>query len=59
MESIERWLPVVGYEGLYEVSDQGRVRSLSRPGHPGRILKPTGAGNGPYWRVDLSRSGSQ
>lgn len=26
----ERWLPVVGYEGLYEVSDMGRVRSLDR-----------------------------
>ena len=26
----ERWLPVVGYEGYYEVSDQGRVRSLDR-----------------------------
>jgi hypothetical protein len=26
----ERWLPVVGYEGFYEVSDQGRVRSLDR-----------------------------
>lgn len=26
----ERWLPVVGYEGLYEVSDQGRVRALAR-----------------------------
>ncbi len=26
----ERWLPVVGYEGLYEVSDDGRVRSLDR-----------------------------
>lgn len=23
----EQWLPVVGYEGLYEVSDQGRVRN--------------------------------
>ena len=23
----EKWLPVVGYEGLYEVSDHGRVRS--------------------------------
>lgn len=28
--SAERWLPVVGYEGVYEVSDQGRVRSLDR-----------------------------
>lgn len=26
----ERWLPVVGYEDLYEVSDLGRVRSLDR-----------------------------
>lgn len=26
----ERWLPVIGYEGLYEVSDLGRVRSLDR-----------------------------
>jgi hypothetical protein len=25
---VELWKPVVGYEGLYEVSDQGRVRSL-------------------------------
>ena len=46
----ERWLPVVGFEGLYEVSDYGRVRSVDRvvklDGHPklkqrtmrGRIL---------------------
>ena len=26
----ERWLPVVGHEGLYEVSDFGRVRSCAR-----------------------------
>lgn len=26
----ERWLPVPGYEGSYEVSDMGRVRSLDR-----------------------------
>jgi hypothetical protein len=26
----ERWVEVVGYEGLYEVSDIGRVRSLER-----------------------------
>lgn len=29
-QSNEIWKPVVGYEGIYEVSDQGRVRSLSR-----------------------------
>lgn len=27
---VERWLPVVGYESYYEVSDFGRVKSLSR-----------------------------
>jgi hypothetical protein len=25
----ERWLPVVGYEGVYEVSDRGRVKRLA------------------------------
>lgn len=28
--SDEEWRPVVGYEGLYEVSSRGRVRSLDR-----------------------------
>lgn len=26
-----RWLPIPGWEGFYEVSDSGRVRSLPRP----------------------------
>ena len=30
----ERWLPVKGYEGLYEVSNKGRVRNRRK-----RILK--------------------
>lgn len=30
MSSRERWKAVVGFEGKYEVSDQGRVRSLDR-----------------------------
>lgn len=46
-EDDEIWKPVVGYEGLYEVSTRGRVRSLDRRvfngvGYyimPGRILK--------------------
>ncbi len=28
--TVERWLAVVGYEGSYEVSDYGRVRSVDR-----------------------------
>lgn len=47
---VDRWLPVVGYEGHYEVSDLGRVRSLervvphARHGQyklPARLLTPT------------------
>lgn len=30
---VETWRPVVGYEGHYEVSDHGRVRSLERTVH--------------------------
>lgn len=38
----EQWKPVVGYEGLYEVSDRGRVKRVKdAPGTwVGRILKP-------------------
>lgn len=49
MHSPERWLPIPGYEGLYEVSDSGRVRSLfsgrqlavplDRKGYPRLVLK--------------------
>src|SRR5688572_24881149 len=52
----ERWLPIAGWEGYYEVSDHGRVRSLDRlavrrQGKPaarrGRVmaLQKTGAGH--------------
>jgi len=34
----ENWMPVYGYEGLYEVSNHGRVRSLFRYK---KVLKPT------------------
>jgi hypothetical protein len=45
----ERWKNVAGYEGLYEVSDLGRVRSLHmspRWGREPRILRPQMSGNG-------------
>jgi len=38
---MERWLSVPGYEGKYEVSDHGRVRSLDRLDSRGR--RRTGA----------------
>lgn len=49
----ERWLPVVGYEGFYEVSDWGRVRSLPRKKCRGTILKPQPLPSG-YLNVGLS-----
>ena len=60
----ELWLPVVGYEGLYEVSSLGRVRSLDRwvkrrKGgflQAGRVLKP-GLGNGYHFNVSLYKGG--
>ena len=38
-ENIEIWKPVVGYEGLYEVSSYGRVRSLDKITTDGRKIK--------------------
>lgn len=62
----ERWLPVVGYEGLYEVSDLGRVRGLDRleqiggprPGvrrRRGRVLRQFRMKTTPYLYVRLSK----
>lgn len=65
---IENWLPVVGYEGLYEISDQGRAQSLDHcvhngrwPGAPdrlihGRILTPGLTSDGQYLTVHLSKN---
>lgn len=50
----EEWRPVAGYEGLYDVSSLGRVRSLRRSSTSGRVLKPwVQAGYG-YLAVKLS-----
>ena len=55
---VETWLPIPGYEGLYEVSDHGRVRSLDRlrvngSPIPGRIHSPYDTQNG-YLAIKLS-----
>lgn len=47
---IEEWRDVVGYEGLYEVSDWGRVR------RNGKILRPAKIKNG-YLLVSLYKNG--
>lgn len=53
----EEWRPVVGYEGIYEVSNFGRVKRIaphSVRGNAGTFLKPK---EGPYLRVTLFRDG--
>jgi hypothetical protein len=59
----ERWLPVVGFEGFYEVSDLGRVRGVDRivkaklgsqRRQRGIILRPGLSGTG-YWMVRLTK----
>lgn len=46
----ERWLPVVGAEGRYEISDHGRCRNAKT----GRTLKPNMGAQG-YNRYNLPR----
>lgn len=38
--SEEVWRDVVGFEGLYQISSWGKVKSLPRRGRKERILKP-------------------
>lgn len=55
----ERWLPIPGYEGRYDVSDHGRVRRLkvsygrALPAPEIATLKRAGR----YWSAQLSHSG--
>ena len=62
----EIWRPVVGFEGLYEVSSYGRVKSLKRPYENNggiqwtkeRILSP-GKDKDGYLQVNLHCNGKQ
>lgn len=54
----EVWKDVVGYEGYYEVSNLGRVRSLGHDAwHKGKILKPSFDGKRNYLFVGLHKNG--
>lgn len=65
----EEWLPIKGYEGLYEISNLGVIRSLDRIAQrkdrwggdtsvsvKGRVLRPIKMKNG-YLSVSLSKDG--
>lgn len=69
----EEWRAVPGFEGFYEASSLGRIRSLSRTSvvpsprwgtmmsrrHTGRILKPKKTGKLRYFYVVLSVGGAR
>ena len=66
MNNTEIWKDVFGFEGLYQVSNLGKVRSLDRlvnSGigirlYKGRVLKPVNNNDG-YLQVALSKDGKQ
>ena len=60
---METWKDIKGYEGIYQISDKGRVRSLDRLDNKGRkthgrILAVKHDGGG-YCQVALSKDGKQ
>lgn len=56
---VEEWRAVMGYEGLYEVSSDGRVRSLNYRGAKGRIEDLSPGDKGGYLAVVLYSRGVQ
>jgi len=58
MEQIENWKDIENYEGLYQVSDLGKIRSLEYQGKTRKIpliLSPNSNGLG-YLKVMLSKN---
>lgn len=54
---VEYWLPIKGYEGLYEVSNWGRVRSLNY-NHTGKLkILKTSPNNKGYLGLSLCKNG--
>ena len=60
VDFVEEWRDVVGFEGVYQVSSAGRVRSLTRRVYNhmmrGRVLKQARKANG-YMQLSLSANG--
>lgn len=57
----ETWKDVVGYEGFYQISNHGRIKSLARSGSGtfiknDKFLVPT-INNGKYIRKQLNKNG--
>ena len=60
---MEEWKDIKGYEGIYQISNKGRVKSLNRIDSRGRkrnekILSPTPI-NGGYLHLNLYKNGKK
>lgn len=68
MTNVEVWKPIKGYEGLYEVSNKGRVRTLDKMRisdryrilmkYKGKIIRPGKNAQG-YLKLDLCKNGTK
>ncbi len=56
-EHLEEWRSIPGFEGLYEASNLGRVRSLDHGRRKGRVLKQRFLSRREYVVVTMSRNG--
>ena len=56
MSATEQWKDIIGYEGLYQISSYGRVKSLPRKGCKGQIVKPSFTNSG-YQQTHLCKNG--
>lgn len=60
--AVEQWRDVIGYEGIYQVSNLGQVRSLDRPGRgrwaKGRVMRPSSERHG-HLHVILCKEGAR
>lgn len=53
----EEWKPIEGFEGLYEISSYGRVKSFN-VSSSGKILRPS-PDSGGYLRTSLTKDGKR
>lgn len=54
---IEEWKDIKGYEGLYKVSNLGKIKTLKRRRVKEKIMKPENDKG--YYRVSLSKNGKR
>lgn len=57
-EQQEEWRDIKGYEGLYQISSHGRVKSMPRKGSRGGIIKPSFSNSG-YLQIHLCKNCEQ